>query len=391
MMHLDNLACKVYNSCIVATDKESTAAVLRILKEELPGYAAKLRSEKISSASAALLGTQLEQVEIAFASLHSVISPVILQRYHTSYSHIFVQLAPIFEIVFLQLSRLFDFNAECHLAYGKLATCTDLKEFSEREALQFQFLEPYAALQSTETWEGIVNDLQKQDVIKWENVIKSESIVLKCEIFRLLSLGLYITRELLVKRFAFSVPNDEALDWMQKQKYSCVVEIGCGKAYWSSLIRQMGIKVVAQDIYPAYENKDTDGSDAFLDDVKVGELNDSMIQELLALAVGNKTNGSVYGNIKGVAALLFCWVPKFPQTCEDFLRIISAFNSQQFKHNFLTCDIIVVGDNRLCGSPTFWTNLQSKYELVHRIPLPRFIGYLDSFEVYRYRSLSTNR
>mmetsp|Transcript_8089 Transcript_8089/g.10236 ORF Transcript_8089/g.10236 Transcript_8089/m.10236 type:complete len:86 (+) Transcript_8089:1-258(+) len=85
MMHLDNLACKVYNSCIVATDKESTAAVLRILKEELPGYAAKLRSEKISSASAALLGTQLEQVEIAFASLHSVISPVILQRYHTRY------------------------------------------------------------------------------------------------------------------------------------------------------------------------------------------------------------------------------------------------------------------------------------------------------------------
>lgn len=51
-----------------------------------------------------------------------------------------------------------------------------------------------------------------------------------------------------VLKYAFAVPNQAALDTIAK--HTPIVELGAGTGYWSYLLRQMGVRVVAIDEAP---------------------------------------------------------------------------------------------------------------------------------------------
>lgn len=58
----------------------------------------------------------------------------------------------------------------------------------------------------------------------------------------------YTSRRECVRKYAFAIPNQAALDTIAK--YAPIVELGAGTGYWSYLLRQMGVRVVAIDEAP---------------------------------------------------------------------------------------------------------------------------------------------
>src|SRR5258708_18456335 len=55
-------------------------------------------------------------------------------------------------------------------------------------------------------------------------------------------------RERLIDHFSFAVPSPEALDLIAKN--APILEIGAGTGYWAWCLRQMGVDVVATDLFP---------------------------------------------------------------------------------------------------------------------------------------------
>jgi len=55
----------------------------------------------------------------------------------------------------------------------------------------------------------------------------------------------------LVQRFSWAVPSDDALDVIAR--YAPIVEMGAGSGYWTHLMRERGIDVIAYDREPPHD------------------------------------------------------------------------------------------------------------------------------------------
>lgn len=66
----------------------------------------------------------------------------------------------------------------------------------------------------------------------------------------------------LVRRYAYGVPTDEALDAIAGGSPAGVVELGAGTGYWARLLHERGVDVVAYDRWPP-----PSGNNRFVDDV----------------------------------------------------------------------------------------------------------------------------
>ena len=58
----------------------------------------------------------------------------------------------------------------------------------------------------------------------------------------------YAARDRLVKKYAWAVPNQKALEAIAA--HGPIVEVGAGRGYWASLLHDMGVDIVAYDLAP---------------------------------------------------------------------------------------------------------------------------------------------
>ena len=65
---------------------------------------------------------------------------------------------------------------------------------------------------------------------------------------RKLTMERYMARQRMVARYAWAVPNDEAIATLVR--HSPLVEMGAGTGYWAWLVRQAGGDILAFDRYP---------------------------------------------------------------------------------------------------------------------------------------------
>lgn len=68
-------------------------------------------------------------------------------------------------------------------------------------------------------------------------------------------------RQRLVRRYAYGIPNDDALDAIAAASPRGLVELGAGTGYWARLLHERGVDVVAYDLWPA-----SSGRNRFVDD-----------------------------------------------------------------------------------------------------------------------------
>ena len=58
----------------------------------------------------------------------------------------------------------------------------------------------------------------------------------------------YSARRKFVGKYAWAIPNEEALSVIAK--FAPIVEIGAGSGYWAYLLRERGVDIIAYDVHP---------------------------------------------------------------------------------------------------------------------------------------------
>lgn len=156
-------------------------------------------------------------------------------------------------------------------------------------------------------------------------------------------------REDLVKKYAWAIPNEEAIRVLCK--YSPIIEIGAGTGYWAHLIEQAGGDILAFDEDP-YTNQWCDGSKYF--------------------PVQEGCEGTLMYHPD--RTLLLCWPPYqhlMAQSCLEFY---------EGDH------IIYVGESYGCtGSDEFENILVDTFIEVEQVDIPQYSGIHDYLRVFERR------
>ena len=164
----------------------------------------------------------------------------------------------------------------------------------------------------------------------------------------------------LIARYAWAIPNDEAIQ--QCVRMSPIVEVGAGTGYWAKLITQAGGDVIAYDIANTrrnncYHNK-VAGNDMWFD-VRKGD----------ETVLGRHADRT----------LLLCWPPYATPMAQNCLR-------QYAGHTLL-----FVGESRFgcTGDDGFFDLLTTEWDLRKRVDIPQWCGIHDAMFVYTRKVPST--
>ena len=164
------------------------------------------------------------------------------------------------------------------------------------------------------------------------------------------NLQAYSRREELVKRYAWAIPSVAAIECIRK--YAPIIEIGAGTGYWASLIGN----IVAYDEQP-FKNFYCSGESYF--PVLKGSF--PVIEE--------------YPN----HTLFLCWPPM-----DDFAYdCLWTFTKRSEAQHF-----IFVGELGGCtGNEAFWNLIESHWEEIENLSIPKYIGIRDHLYVYSRKAL----
>jgi hypothetical protein len=154
------------------------------------------------------------------------------------------------------------------------------------------------------------------------------------------------------REFAYAIPNEEALG--EIQRHGPVVEIGAGKGYWASLLRQRGTQVAAFDKFPLET-----GANEYhaMGDKSFTEIAKGSVEQVRKFPDHN---------------LLLVWPPpKEPMA-------LNALNQYKGK------TVFYVGDwkSDFIGDDAFHERLNDRFDVKKEIQLPNFPGYDDFLHVY---------
>lgn len=120
-------------------------------------------------------------------------------------------LEPDFQKLYKLSVELLNPNTDVSVGYEKIQNL-EYSSFSDTEKLVLQFFEPYAALQTEETW----LTAYKESTQLWFSKCSNEAkIAFRLEVFRLIQLTFFLSRCLLVKRFSYSVPSTKGKNTMR--------------------------------------------------------------------------------------------------------------------------------------------------------------------------------
>ena len=157
-------------------------------------------------------------------------------------------------------------------------------------------------------------------------------------------------RPTLVQRYSWALPTDDALEVIAR--YAPVVEMGAGGGYWSHLMRERGIDVIAYD----REHPHADNYFARHLWTKIEPGGPAVLRE------------------HGDRSLFLCWPPNNSAMATNCLKRWSGTH------------VIHVGEWRIStGSRGFHDRLEAGFELVEKLSIPQWEGMYDMLTVWRRR------
>lgn len=157
------------------------------------------------------------------------------------------------------------------------------------------------------------------------------------------------TRQELVRKYSWAVPNDEAIELLVS--LSPVIEVGAGTGYWASLVKTAGGEIVALDKDP-HKNDWVEGNWTRVDKF-------TSYYQLRKKDYDNHT-------------LFLCWPPYADSMAFDCLK--------KYKGN----QLVYVGEysGGCCADDDFFNLLDEEWEEVTSIDIPQFSGMHDSLTHY---------
>lgn len=153
-----------------------------------------------------------------------------------------------------------------------------------------------------------------------------------------------------VNRFAWAVPNDEAID--ELAKLSPLIEIGAGSGYWAKLLSEKGAQIAAFDDF----SWDKEGKQHFEKqwfDVQNGD-------ELKILDFPKET-------------LFLCFPPKSSPLASRALALYKGTT------------LAYIGEPRggTTADDAFFDALEQDYILIREISIPNWPGYKDRLQIFQ--------
>ena len=163
----------------------------------------------------------------------------------------------------------------------------------------------------------------------------------------------FMKRDQMVRRYAFTVPDDDALQVIAKHSPDGLIDPLAGTGYWGSLLSQMGVKVKLTDY------------------ALPGEGNEYHQDRFAAIECMDAVDAvTIYNDYD---TLLLSWVPNGDDIGE---RVLAKFSGST---------VITIGENRggCCGTDGMFFMLAKDWTLVEsQVPL-QWYGLHDVIEVFR--------
>jgi hypothetical protein len=160
----------------------------------------------------------------------------------------------------------------------------------------------------------------------------------------------YSSRQELVRKYSWAIPNDEAINYLVS--LSPIIEIGAGAGYWASLIRMMGGEIIALDKDP-YKNHWAEGNWTQVDKF-------TSYYQLRKKAYSNHT-------------LFLCWPPYDDSMAFDCLK----------KYQGSRLVYIGEGWGGCTADDAFFDLLNNEWEKDISIDIPQWDGMRDYLISYR--------
>jgi hypothetical protein len=165
----------------------------------------------------------------------------------------------------------------------------------------------------------------------------------------------YNARDKAVKKYAWAIPNDEAI--AECVKFSPLIEIGAGLGYWAKLISEAGGDIIAFDAWvmrsgPCFKRNKITKQEGLWFDVEYG--NEHWVKD------------------HPDRTLFLCWPPYNTSMALNCLT--------HYRGN----DLIYVGESwgGCCGCEEFGDKLKNEWKVVKNITIPQWDGLHDFFCVY---------
>jgi hypothetical protein len=165
-----------------------------------------------------------------------------------------------------------------------------------------------------------------------------------------------------IQTYGFAVPNQSAIELIAR--HAPIVEMGAGTGYWTWLLRQLNVDVIAYDKQLVVEGGD----------------NQFKFKKPWTEVVQGSTEALVQHPDR---ALLLCWPDYASPFAEQALRAYSGNTLISIGEGWGGCT----------GDDGFFELLGKEWELVDEHSIPQWDGIHDSIEVYqrKARSLRTRR
>ena len=159
-------------------------------------------------------------------------------------------------------------------------------------------------------------------------------------------------RQILCQKYAWAVPNEEAINVLLS--HQPLIEVGAGTGYWASLVRKKGGQVIATDVLPAPSKGN-----------HWHALAGSAWTEVLP---GDETVVRQYPG----STLFLSWPPETNRCAYNALKL--------YKGNVL----IYVGEDAggCTGTKEFHDTLAREWHLVKQVEIPQWPGVYDMLYVY---------
>jgi len=171
------------------------------------------------------------------------------------------------------------------------------------------------------------------------------------------NIKLFQERDRLVVKYAWAVPNDEAIKTLVE--HSPIVEIGCGTGYWASLVNQSGGDVVVYDKY-------VDGKGRVR-----SQSTNRYIKPFTDVLKGNHEAVELHSD----RTLFLCWPPYHSSMAYDCLLTY-------LKHGGKTFIYVGEGWGGCTGCDKFHKLLNESMESVRCVSIPRWNGMNDYMEIF---------
>jgi len=182
-----------------------------------------------------------------------------------------------------------------------------------------------------------------------EEALKVDPDIISADSWRLPSSNIdaFAARGELVKRYAWAIPNEEALNAIAE--WSPIVEIGAGTGYWAYLLTLKGADLVAYDIAPG-RNRWCDANLYF------------------PVAIGGPEKASEHSD----RTLFLCWPPYDDEMAE---RALLAYRGER---------LVYIGEwcGGCCANDRFFDLIETGWRLVREVRIPQWWGLHDSVFMY---------